>query len=109
MLNRRWRSSGESFFSSPHETDLVISDKSLLLDEQITRESTTFTEYINHNFPSDLHKQKVSPDVRLTMDIIGAKELGSISEFKLAHKLLMLSLGNEHLRFSARASFHQLS
>lgn len=93
------------FFNSPHETDLVISDNSLLLNEQIIRESTSFTAYINHNFPSDQQKRSTSPDTRLAVSIIGAKELGSISEFKLAQKLLALSPKNEHVRFFGARQF----
>jgi hypothetical protein len=39
------------------------------------------------------------------LDIIGAKQLGSISEFKLAQKILALDPRNEHVQFFGARQF----
>lgn len=92
-----------SFFNSGHETDLVISDNSLLLNEQITQLSPTYSAYINHDFPSEQQKNSFSPEMRKAINVIASKGLGSISEFKAVQKFLDLSPHNGRLRlFGAR-------
>ena len=92
-----------AFFSSGHETDLVVSDNSLLLNEQITQFSPTYSAYINHDFPSEQQKNSFSPEMRKAINVIASKGLGSISEFKAVQKILDLSPHNGRLRlFGAR-------
>lgn len=94
-----------SFFDSPHEVDLVLSDNSLLLNEQITHLLPSYNAYINRNFPSAEQTHALSPEVQQTVNIIGSKGLGSVSEFKAAQKIQLLEPGNGRLRFFGARQF----
>lgn len=92
-----------NFFDAGHDTDIVLSDDSYLLVEQISKQTTPFYSYLNRTYLEPSQSNPVSPQARFIQDMIATKSLGSISEFKLSQRIMALDplSKNVHL-FSAR-------
>jgi hypothetical protein len=92
-----------NFFDTSHDTDVVVSDDSYLLIEQINKQSTPFYSYLNHTYIGQPEGKTQSPESRFIENMIVTKSLGNISEFKLAQRILSLDppAKNVHL-FGAR-------
>ena len=92
-----------NFFDAGHDTDIVLSDDSYLLIEQISKQSTPFYSYLNRTYLDPSQSRSVSPEARFIQGLIATKSLGSISEFKLAQRILALDpVGRNIHLFSAR-------
>jgi hypothetical protein len=91
------------FLDTSHDTDIVLSDDSYLLIEQISKQSTPFYSYLNRTYLEPSQTSSLRPETRFIQSMIATKSLGNISEFKLAQRILALDpLGkNVHL-FGAR-------
>lgn len=80
-----------NFFDTPRDTDVLLSDDSYLLIEQIRKESTPFYSYLNRSYIDQSLTKTGSADVRSIEGMISIKSLGNTSEFKLAHRILNLA------------------
>lgn len=92
-----------NFFDTSRDTDVVLSDDSYLLIEQISKQTTPFYGYLNRSYLEAPATAGSSAEARFIQSMIATKSLGNTSEFKLAHRILELDPGgkNVHL-YSAR-------
>jgi hypothetical protein len=92
-----------NFFGTNRDTDVVLSDDSYLLIEQISKQTTPFYGYLNRTYLEPPPTAGSSPETRFIQSMIATKSLGNTSEFKLAHRILALDPQgtNVHL-YSAR-------
>lgn len=79
-----------AFFDSPHDTDFLLGDDSLLLVEQLSSQSTSFNGYLSRSYLSESQTEKLDPGRRFALNLVASKGLGSTSEFKLAQRLMAL-------------------
>jgi hypothetical protein len=92
-----------NFFDTNRDTDLVLSDDSYLLIEQISKQATPFYGYLNRAYLEPSQTDGVNPKKRFIQDIIATKSLGNTSEFKLAHRILALDPQGKNIHlYSAR-------
>lgn len=92
-----------NFFDAGHDTDIVLSDDSYLLVEQISKQATPFYSYLNRTYLEPSQSAPVSPQARFIQNMIATKSLGSVSEFKLAQRIMALDPVNKNIHlFSAR-------
>jgi len=92
-----------NFFDAGHDTDIVLSDDSYLLVEQISKQTTPFYSYLNRTYLEPSQSAPVSEEARFIQNMIATKSLGSVSEFKLAERILALDpVGRNIHLFSAR-------
>jgi len=85
-LNALW----SGFLDSNHDTDIVLSDDSFLLIEELNKHQTPFYGYLNRSYLSSSPENTKNPDVRFFQELLAAKSLGNSSEFKLAERILGL-------------------
>ena len=76
------------FFDSTRDTDVVVSDDSFLLIEELNKQQTSFYGYLGRSYMEP--PKSVSPDLRSVQELLAAKSLGNTGEFKLAHRILEL-------------------
>jgi hypothetical protein len=89
------------FFDSTRDTDVVISDDSFLLIEELNKQQTRFYGYLGRSYMEPA--KTVSPELRSVLELLAAKSLGNTSEFKLAHRILEMDPLNTRVRlYSAR-------
>ena len=92
-----------NFFEAGHDTDIVLSDDSYLLVEQISKQTTPFYSYLNRTYLEPSQSTSAGEQARFIQNMIATKSLGSISEFKLAQRILALDpVGRNIHLFSAR-------
>jgi len=92
-----------NFFDTSRDTDVVLSDDSYLLIEQISKKSTSFPSYLNRSYVDQSQGQTADLESRFIESMIATKSLGNVSEFKLAQRVMALDplAKNVHL-YSAR-------
>lgn len=92
-----------NFFDTSRDTDVVLSDDSYLLIEQISKQSTPLYGYLNRTYVYQAQSGSASADARFIQGLIATKGLGNTSEFKLAQRILALDpLGKNIHLYSAR-------
>lgn len=92
-----------NFFDTSRDTDVVLSDDSYLLIEQISKQSTPLFGYLNRTYLYQAQSGSASADTRFVQGLIATKGLGNTSEFKLAERILALDpLGKNLHLYSAR-------
>jgi hypothetical protein len=79
-----------SFMDAGHDTDVVLSDDSFLLIEEIGRKQTPFYGYLGRSYMSPQESEGLSPQIKSVQELLAAKSLGNTSEFKLAQRILAL-------------------
>lgn len=78
------------FMDSTRDTDVVLSDDSFLLIEEIGKKQTPFYGYLGRSYLDPKESKDLSPQLRSVQDLLAAKSLGNSSEFKLAQRILAL-------------------
>ncbi|MGB6742703.1 MAG: hypothetical protein WBE38_03525 [Terracidiphilus sp.] len=78
------------FIDSSRDTDVVLSDDSFLLIEEISKKPTPFYGYLGRSYLGPQESQGLSPQLRGVQDLLASKSLGNTSEFKLAQRILAL-------------------
>ncbi|HVU48093.1 MAG TPA: hypothetical protein VHD85_18335 [Terracidiphilus sp.] len=78
------------FLDSNRDTDLIISDDSFLLMEEIAKKQTPFYGYLGRSYLAPQESAGLSPQLRAVQDLLASKSLGNTSEFKLAQRILGL-------------------
>ncbi len=73
------------------DTDVVLSDDSFLLIQQISKQSVSFNDYLSRTYISQFQAKNVSADAKFILSMIASKTLGNTSEFKLAQRILTLA------------------
>jgi hypothetical protein len=91
------------FVDSARDTDLVLSDDSFLLIEEISKRSTPFGAYLGRSYLDPARTKRLSPDLQNVQDLLASKSLGNTSEFKLAQRILALDPIEDRIHlYSAR-------
>jgi hypothetical protein len=91
------------FIDSSRDTDLVLSDNSFLLIEEIAKKQTPFYGYLSRSYVDPKAAQGLNPALRPVQELLAAKSLGNTSEFKLAQRILALDPLNRKVHlYSAR-------
>jgi hypothetical protein len=78
------------FVDSNRDTDVVLSDDSFLVIEEISKRSTPFYAYLGRSYLDPAARKNLSPELRFVQDLLASKSLGNTSEFKLAQRILAL-------------------
>jgi hypothetical protein len=79
-----------TFLDSNRDTDVVLSDDSFLLIEEISKQSTPFYGYLGRSYVAPAQTKSLSPDLRHVEDLLASKSLGNTGEFKLAQRILAM-------------------
>jgi len=91
------------FLDSTRDTDVVISDDSFLLMEEIAKKQTPFYGYLGRSYLTPQESSGLSPQLRDIEDLLASKNLGNNSEYKLAQRIMTLDPLGRHVHFySAR-------
>lgn len=91
------------FLDANRDTDIVLSDDSFLLIEEISRKTTPFYGYLNRSYIDQIQTGNASPEARFIQGLVASKTLGNTSEFKLAQRLMALDpLGTKMHLYTAR-------
>ncbi len=78
------------FVDSNRDTDVVLSDDSFLLIEEINKQMTPFYGYLGRSYLDPAQRKGLSPELNFVQDLVASKSLGNTSEFKLAQRILAL-------------------
>ena len=91
------------FLDSNHDTDIVLSDDSFLLIEELNKQQTPFYGYLSRSYLNPSSDRTLSPELRFVQALLASKSLGNTSEFKLAQRILALDpLAKKIHMYSAR-------
>ena len=99
-LNSLW----SAFVNVPqHETDVVISDVSFQLLEDIEKRTFTLSDYLNRSYLSQVAAQSSGSNLQPVLTLIASKNFGNSSEFRLAQRMTALDrVGNRMHIYNAR-------
>jgi hypothetical protein len=98
-LNALW----SGFFDPGRDTDVVVSDDSFLLIEELNKQQTSFYGYLGRSYVDPSQTKSLSPDLRGVQELLASKSLGNTEEFKLAHRILDMDPLDARVRlYSAR-------
>jgi hypothetical protein len=93
-----------AFVNAPaHETDVVVSDVSFQLIEDIEKRSFTLNEYLNRSYLSQVETQSSGSNLQSVLTLVASKNFGNSSEFRLAQQMAALDrIGNRMHIYNAR-------
>ena len=99
-LNSLW----SAFVNAPqHETDVVLSDVSFQLLEDIEKRTFTLSDYLNRSYLSQVTTQSSGSDIQPVLTLIASKNFGNSSEFRLAQRMTAFDrIGNGMHIYNAR-------
>jgi hypothetical protein len=99
-LNSLW----SAFVNAPqHETDVVLSDVSFQLLEDIEKRTFTLSDYLNRSYLSQVTTQSSGSDIQPVLTLIASKNFGNSSEFRLAQRMTAWDrIGNRIHIYNAR-------
>lgn len=80
------------FLEANQNTDLVLSDTSFAMLQKISRQTFSLQDYVSRGYLSQLQSQAQveSPDIRSVLSRVSAQDLGNLSVFRLAERILAL-------------------
>jgi hypothetical protein len=85
-----------------HETDVVLSDASFQLLQDIGKRSFNLDEYLSRSYVGQLQEQNSSPEMQFVLSHIASKNFGNSVEFRLAQRISALDrMGNKVLIYNA--------
>src|ERR1039457_2134431 len=79
-----------NFLGASPDTDVVMPDTSFAMLQSISRKTFSFNDYLSRNYTSALDEPSLSPDTRIALGLIAARNLGTPSGFKLTQRILAL-------------------
>jgi hypothetical protein len=99
-LNSLW----STFVDAPqHEADVVVSDASFQLLEDIEKRTFTLNDYLNRSYLSQVVSQSSGSNMQPFMTSIASKNFGNSSEFRLAQRMMAFErIGNRMHLYNAR-------
>jgi hypothetical protein len=74
----------------PHDTDVVVSDVSFQLLEDIEKRTFTLNDYLNRSYLSEVSTQSSGSNIQPVLTLIASKNFGNSSEFRLAQRMTAL-------------------
>jgi len=78
------------FLDSGRDTDVVISDDSFLLIEELAKKQTSFYGYLGRSYLNSSDSKSLDPEAQGFDELLASKSLGNTEEFKLAHRILVM-------------------
>lgn len=91
------------FLSASPDTDVVMPDTSFAMVQSISGKTFSFNQYLSRNYNAALENSDLSPDTRIALGLIAARNLGTPSGFKLTQRILSLDpLGKRVHSYYAR-------
>ncbi len=78
------------FLGASPDTDVVMPDTSFAMLQSISGKTFSFSQYLSRNYTSALEDSDLSPDTRVALGLIAARNLGTPSGFKLTQRILSL-------------------
>lgn len=78
------------FVDANRDTDVVLSDDSFLVIEEISKKPTPFYGYLGRSYLDPAQRVGLSRELSFVQDLLASKSLGNTSEFKLAQRILAL-------------------
>ena len=72
-LNALW----SGFLDSNHDTDIVLSDDSFLLIEELNKQQTPFYGSLNRSYVNSSPEKNKNPDLRFFQELLATKSLGT--------------------------------
>jgi hypothetical protein len=99
-LNSLW----SAFVNSPqHETDVVLSDVSFQLIEDIEKRTFTLNDYLNRSYLSQVATPGSDSNIQPVLTLVASKNFGNSSEFRLAQRIAALDrIGKRIQIYNAR-------
>lgn len=89
------------FLNGQKNTDIVLSDSSFSLAEDIGKKTFTLNDYLHHDYMREFSDQ--SPDMIANLKMVADRNLGATGEFKLTQRILALDKLNSKLHvYNAR-------
>lgn len=79
-----------TFLDSNRDTDVVLSDDSFLVIEEISKQPTTFYGYLGRSYVAPQQTKALSPEMHYVEELLASKSLGNTGEFKLAQRILAM-------------------
>jgi hypothetical protein len=105
-LNRRlhpWQSQPamarfwQPFLQTSRETDIVLADTSFALVEDVTGQSLSLTDYLNHNYTAAVLSPNLSADRKADLSLIVSRLNGSLGDFRVAQRVEALDPASSNL------------
>jgi hypothetical protein len=99
-MNALW----SAFVNSPtHQTDVVVSDVSFQLIEDIEKQTFTLDDYLNRRYLSQVAARNSGSNLQPVLTLVASKNFGNSSEFRLAQRMTALDrIGNGMHIYNAR-------
>lgn len=98
-MNSLWT----GILNNKHATDVVLSDASFQLLQDIGKKTFTLDEYLNRSYIGPAQAPNSPMDIQAVLHQISTKNFGNSSEYRLAQRILTLDpLGNEIHIYNAR-------
>jgi hypothetical protein len=72
------------------ETDVVLADTSFALIEDIAKKPISLNNYLNHDYINQLQSSDLSQDRRDDLELIAARNFGSLGDFRVAQRIVAL-------------------
>lgn len=90
-----------AFLNNQKNTDIVLSDSSFSLAEDLGGKIFTLNDYLHHDYMREFSDQ--GPEVMANLNMIADRNLGATGEFKLTQRILALDKLNSKLHvYNAR-------
>ncbi len=91
------------FLDSNRQTDIVVSDTSFMLFEDIDNQVFSLDQYLNRSYVSQIQAQHLSPETQSILNLLASKSLGSTSEYRVAQRIMALDHTGDKIRvYNAR-------
>ena len=98
-MNSLWT----GILNNNHATDVVLSDASFQLLQDIGKKTFTLNEYLNRSYIGPVPALNSPMDIQAALHQISTKNFGNSSEYRLAQRILALDpMGNEIHIYNAR-------
>lgn len=85
------------FLNSNQDTDIILADTSFALIEDITRQTLSLSDYLNHAYIPLVQSPDLSEDRKTDLNLIVARQNGSMGDFYVAQKIRSLDYGATRL------------
>jgi hypothetical protein len=106
-----WRSSPavaafwEKFLGSNQETDIILPDSSVSLNEEITRQQIPLSDYLSRSYLSQIHSSSLGEDRKGDLEGIFSHNLVTFGDVRAAQEILALDPSSPLLRLTTARFF----
>lgn len=85
------------FLDSDHATDVVLSDVSFQLLEDLGKRKFTLDDYLTRRYIGELQDRNANPKKVSALSLIASKNFGNSSEFRLAERISKLDIAGNRI------------